>query len=244
MKNNLATFILLVTSLFVISCATQTSVIKSLHSAKKSIVKLETWVNFEECGEEATSCRKPELLSMGSGAVVLYNRSKVILTAAHICAQEEFEMLTIFDQRIPYLKAIDRDEKEYLTEIIKYDNKEDICLLRSVSGDLPGYLKISSKKPEYGEIVYNLGGPLGIIKGEMVPVFQGQFFGTQENRAFYSIPVIGGSSGSPIVNAKGELIGMIHSVHYRFHHISLSATYKQLWNFLKIEQSRTLEFLN
>ena len=29
---------------------------------------------------------------------------------------------------------------------------------------------------------------------------------------------------------------MIHSVHFRFHHLTLSVTYKNLWNFLKDNQ--------
>jgi hypothetical protein len=46
-------------------------------------------------------------------------------------------------------------------------------LLKSTSGDLPPYLKISSKKPEYAEITYNLAAPLGIIDQQMVPTYQG-----------------------------------------------------------------------
>ena len=60
--------------------------------------------------------------------------------------------------------------------------------------------------------------------------------GIDNDRAYYSIPTIGGASGSPILNSKGELIGMIHSVHYRFHHLALSVTYENLWNFLKDNQ--------
>ena len=106
------------------------------------------------------------------------------------------------------------------------------------------YLKLTTKGLEYGEITYNLAGPMGIIDGDMVPVFQGQFFGNLHGNAFYSTPVIGGSSGSPIVNFKGELVGMIHSVHYRFHHLTLSATYERLWNFLNVEKVRIIQVQN
>jgi hypothetical protein len=47
--------------------------------------------------------------------------------------------------------------------------------LSSLSGDLPPYLKISSKKPEYAEITYNLAAPLGIINQQMVPVIKAYF---------------------------------------------------------------------
>jgi len=244
MKKHLKIFLLFVLVSFINSCALQTNIIKSLQTAKKSILKIEVWARFGECNEESTTCGNYHLMSMGSGSVVLYNNKKVVLTAAHICAQEDFESFIISQNGDFFLKAVDRDNKEYVIDILKYDNNADICLLKSVSGELPNYLKISMKKPEYGEMVYNLAGPLGMMEGNMVPIYHGQFFGNLRGAAFYSIPVIGGSSGSPIINVKGELVGMVHSVHYRFHHISLSATYEQLWNFLKIVQSRTLEFQN
>ena len=244
MKKHLTIFILLVLASFVNSCATQTNMIKSLQDVKKSILKIETWARFGECNEESATCAEYELMSMGTGAVVLYDNKKAVLTASHVCKQEDFESYIIAHSGDFFLKAIDRDDREYVITILKYDSDADICLLQSTSGELPNYIKISSKKPEYGEIVYNLSGPLGLLEKHMVPVYQGQFFGNLNGRAFYSIPVVGGSSGSPVVSAKGELIGMIHSVHYKFHHISLSATYEQLWNFLKIAQSRTLEFRN
>ena len=244
MKNFLTVLIILLLSPFVNSCAIQTNVIKSLQDVKKSILKIETWARLGACDEEAKVCADHELMSMGSGAVVLYNNKKAVLTAAHVCKQESFETFVRMHDGHFFLKAIDRDNKEYIIKVIKYDNNQDICLLRSTSGDLPPYLKLSSKKPEYAEITYNLAAPLGIIDRQMVPTYQGFFFGNSEGRAFYSLAVAGGSSGSPIVNVKGELIGMIHSVHYKFHHISLSATYEHLWNFLKIQDNYTLEFLN
>lgn len=244
MKKYFTVLIILFLSLFVNSCALQTNVIKSLQDVKKSVLKIETWARLGACDEESKVCADHELISMGSGAVVLYNNKKAVLTAAHVCKQESFETFIQIQNGHFFLKAIDRDDKEYIIKVIKYDHNQDICLLSSMSGDLPPYLKISSKKPEYAELTYNLAAPLGIINQEMVPVYQGFFFGNSEGSAFYSTAVAQGSSGSAIVNSKGELIGMIHSVHYRFHHISLSATYEQLWNFLKIEGNYTLEFQN
>ena len=45
----------------------------------------------------------------------------------------------------------------YILDRVKHNNHQDICLLESVSDPFEvNFLKLSVKKPEYGEQVYNL----------------------------------------------------------------------------------------
>jgi hypothetical protein len=44
----------------------------------------------------------------------------------------------------------------------------------------------------------------------------------------FTIPAAGGSSGSPIFNWYGDMVGLIHSAYGRFHHVSMAATNDQL----------------
>ena len=240
--NKLLIILALIIQTFTISsCVTQVSILKSLSTAKKSIVKIEAHIRPGTCAEEDETCKDYHLYATGSGAVVYYNHGKTILTAAHICKQNAYMLFGGVAEGEFLFKAIDRKNKEYIIKIIKYDIDSDICLLKSTSStlDMP-YLRMSVKEPEYAEVVYNLAGPLGIINGEMVPNFRGTYFGLFGDKAFYGIPTIGGSSGSPILNSRGELVGMIHSVHAHFHHIALSVSHKNLWNFLMIPHSHTL----
>tara|TARA_A100001515_G_scaffold44747_1_gene35159 strand:- start:987 stop:1784 length:798 start_codon:yes stop_codon:yes gene_type:complete len=223
------------------SCASQTTILTNIRTARKAFVKVETWVGV--CNEEKQTCIEPEVFSVGSGSVVLYGNKKVVLTAAHVCNLGEFEKRIKSQGGHVFLKIIDREGKSRHASILKSNKDVDVCLLKSKNLDLP-HIPMSTKRPEYGEKVYNIASPMGISDGNMVPLFTGHFFGNTQGHAHYSIPTVGGASGSPILNSKGELVGMIHSVHYRFHHISLSATYVDLWNFLDSSRSHIRVFQN
>ena len=84
-----------------------------------------------------------------------------------------------------------------------------------------------------GERVYNVAAPVGIFYEDVVPLLEGFYMGKDGLKAYYSIPAMGGSSGSPIYNIRGHLVGMIHSVNVAFPMVSVSPTQKELKKFLK-----------
>ena len=114
---------------------------------------------------------------------------------------------------------------------VKINHRNDICLMAVDDIEAP-YLKISNKKPVYGEKIYTIASPGGLARDGMVPTFQGRFLGITDNRAYYNVPAMGGSSGSPLVNKKGEVVGVTHSVYAYFHHVTVSTTFEELWSFL------------
>ena len=62
---------------------------KKMEDAKKSVLKIETWARLGQCNERTMSCGEYEKLSMGTGAIISYKNSKAVLTAAHVCKQDE-----------------------------------------------------------------------------------------------------------------------------------------------------------
>lgn len=210
-----------------------------LKQAKKSFVKIEVAVWSVECidaKDEEKECVKEKIGgAWGSGSVVKYKGKKHILTVAHICESERLNMMAAMSQtKLVYeftgtVQANDWEQYDILP--IKIDHENDICLMAVNDIDAP-YLKMSNKRPSYGEKVYTVASPGGLAKNGMVPTFEGRFLGINDGRAYYSVPAMGGSSGSPLFNRKGEVIGVTHSVYAYFHHVTVSTTFEQLWKFI------------
>jgi len=216
------------------SCLSQVHVHENIRTAKKSFVKIEAYV--AACDKEKSSCAHPKLFASGSGAVIRYKNKKAVLTAAHVCYLGKLEEKIKKDGGSVLMKIEDREGRKMDVQVIKYNLYHDVCLLGAEGASLPA-LRMSVRAPVYGEKVYNISAPMGISEGEMVPIFNGLFMGLAGECAHYSIPTMGGASGSPILNSRGELLGMIHSVHFRFHHMALSIVHKDLWNFIKDHQN-------
>lgn len=210
-----------------------------IKTTKKSFVKIEVSVWNLTCVEKKDNkkeCTKEKIGgAWGSGSIVKYKGKKHILTVAHICESEQMNMMAeLTGQKIMYdfVATVEaKDWDSYSVVPIKINHRDDICLM-SVSDIGAPYIKLSNKRPVYGEKIYTVASPGGLAKNGMVPSFEGRFIGTNDGRAFYSVPAMGGSSGSPLVNKKGELVGVTHSVYAYFHHVTVSTTFEELWKFL------------
>ena len=210
-----------------------------LKRAKRSFVKIEVAVWGVECIElenEQKECIKEKIAgAWGSGSIVKYKGKKHILTVAHICESERLNMMAAMTgQKLHYdfsATVEANDWQSHNIKPIKIDHENDICVMSIDNVDAP-FLKISNKRPSYGEKIYTVASPGGLAKNGMVPNFEGRFLGINDGRAFYSVPAMGGSSGSPLINRKGEVIGVTHSVYAYFHHVTVSTTFEELWKFL------------
>ena len=99
---------------------------------------------------------------------------------------------------------------------------------------------ISQYAPKPGDKTYNLAAPMGMFSKDMIPKLDGYFAGyyyrdpynKDQRFAIYSVPAIRGSSGSPLFDKNGYIIGMIHSVNIRFPFLTYSPTHKQLRQYI------------
>mgnify|MGYP003143469981 FL=1 len=115
---------------------------------------------------------------------------------------------------------------------MKFNNRQDVCLVW-VDNLFKPQVTISPRAPEPGDTVLNIAAPLGVFSRDMVPIFKGFYNGVNEyHMGVYSLPAFGGSSGSPIFNQKGELVGMVHSTIRHFNNIALSPSYWEMRTFI------------
>jgi len=145
-------------------------------------------ITYDEEGEE---------LSGGSGFFI--SEAGDVITNRHVI------------QGAYHAEVKTADEKVYDVKEILAEDKE--CDLIRLSVDIPRdavhVLGISDSLPEVGERVIVVGNPLGLEQ----TVSDGIVSAVREIPAFGNIiqitaPISSGSSGSPVVNMKGEVIGV------------------------------------
>ena len=248
----------------IISCSSNVQLKPDINWSRDSFVKFETWFYKKICQPDNPDHISPECYEKGhgytgSGSVIATTfDGSYILTAAHLCNhQKELQVLNDinneteaddeFTEIVLIYKVRDISNFAYRAKVVGYDNDLDACI-SFVWGLFRPALAISNDPPVIGEKYYNISAPAGFFEEDLVPLFEGRYIGSYKGADTYTIPAVGGSSGSPIINSDGELVGIIYARLSRFHHISLSSDYSKLKNFIfftinkdSIERSNLLD---
>lgn len=245
--------LLALTLLLLASCSHPAFITKSKDATRnyptESFVKIVHTLKNPRCEPINKDCLKEFTLISGSGALIqgAKNHSN-ILTAAHVCEPSFGIRLSIFMLKNNLTKndlsmyAYDINEKKYELEVVKSDHKNDICVMKSEDLKSRHELPIANIGPQRSSMYYNMAAPLGIFQRDTVLLFDGIFSGKLDIKArpggpnkfdTYTIPSTGGSSGSPILNQQGEIVGVVSMGTNSFKHITLSPQYKKLFLFVK-----------
>jgi S1-C subfamily serine protease len=168
------------------------------------------------------------LASAASGAIIANKRKSYILTAGHVCSKEAYKAELEIDHIKVRYRVTDAHGITHKARLFKLDEENDICLLvLNKRLNLPS-IKLRFHGPVYGEKVYNLASPTGFSDKNYVPLLEGRYSGFNAYRMIFTVPAIGGSSGSPLFDEDGQLVGMIIAVHIRFPMISFSPHFHAL----------------
>ena len=95
-----------------------------------------------------------------------------------------------------------------VTNVLGYDKSNDVAVIK-ITIDTDKYLNISTEKVKTGDTVYALGSPLGVEN-----IFSQGIVSRESISAngidciAFTAPISPGNSGGPLVNTKGEVIGI------------------------------------
>lgn len=221
-----------------------------LQKSSKSVVKILGKSKVVVDIKTSTNSQSEYFEGMGSGVIIKHGvQSSYILTAGHVChilrGSDFFEglppeILKILEVKVfSTFKVLTQNEEAKDATIFALHPKLDLCILQTFEKLDSPTMKIAKHMPDLGRKYYNLAFPKGIGNVGLVPIFEGYFVGYLYNPMYneadagYTIPADGGSSGSPVINEFGEILGIIHSIRTGFHHFVLTSTLHQIQNFVQ-----------
>jgi len=224
---------LLISIIFLLGCSGGNEVRDIL--PRTSFLKVEKSLLVTFCNpQNPTQCVKKGFGATGSGVIIENIKTgSYALTAAHVCDDERARRITRQGKSYQLdFKVKDLHNVVYRVEVVSIDSTNDLCII-FVHGLKEPAISIASVAPVPGDRAYNLAAPMGIFDTEMVPIFEGFYNGNSNGWSLYSLAVKGGSSGSPIINHRGELVGMVSQAFYHFSHICISPQYEPTINFIR-----------
>jgi serine protease Do len=144
--------------------------------------------------------------AVGSGFVITYGSDKYILTNAHVVADATA------------IQVVDSTGKSWDAEVVGADDVVDVAVLR-VAGDASSLASVAlgdSDAVEVGDWAIAFGNPLGlsytvtlgIVSAMGRDLAKPEGAGTFYNLIQTDAAINPGNSGGPLVNARGEVIGI------------------------------------
>jgi len=210
-------------SIFAISCCHKHNVGFLHYSSPKKVIAKDAVVFITV----NTITLKKNSQSSGTGVAVKNDGDKtLILTAGHICIDQIDPGLIIGE-----ILVIDIYGNAYHSEIQSISKNFDLCLL-SIKKQMPT-TSISKQSPKSGDKIGYSGYPTGLYMPGLLHHFDGYMAGVDPmGDHIYNTPVVGGSSGSPIYNEKGEIIGLVSAVMEDFNYMTIAVGTKNIRDFM------------
>ena len=215
-----------------------------------SFVRVEATHAIQACktttddkGKKKEECTVGAVRYTSSGAIVGHSEVDptvaYALTAGHSC-EEKIKKKNVYGYKLQTVAStyitLSYKGKLKAAEIMAYDMTADVCLLKVkgyAKNRRPNIIPISKKLPRMGERVYNPAAPRGIFGPGMLLMFEGFYAGIGlNNYMFFSLPTKPGSSGSPILNEKGEIVSMIFAGFPAMENIGLGSNLSAIRTFV------------
>ncbi len=218
------------------------------HALKKDVInypttgfaKIHKVFSITKC-HDSQGCMPGTFANVGSGAFVANSDThSYVLTAGHVCITEVTkEMMQTVAEFSVKLYVQNYTGKLYTAEVIHEDYRRDkdandLCLLRLRKVNHIN-VKLGAEDPVVGERVYAMSSPVGLYHPPAVPLLEGRYSGkiAEYNKAgLVTIPAVGGSSGSAVLNADMQIVGLIYAAAQGFENASIMVNLSEIIKFL------------
>jgi S1-C subfamily serine protease len=185
--------------------------------------------------------RKGHTKVSGIGTAFAYD-DDTLLTAGHVCTSiNSYQIINSVDRSIwlVYLGRSDKLARRKGGKIKNIDSVNDICHIEFKGHGLAP-LKIADYSTlKFGDNVFIVGAPSGV----MLSLTEGMVMNKSSsglipmsinNRLVISAAATSGHSGSPILNDKGEVVGILIMGHIFYDHLSFGVKVPIVKRFLKL----------
>lgn len=222
--------------IFNMSCAAQTSVYSCQPNCQGDVkyvehdatsVPIASFVYVQSTNVYKNECLGQQAclptLSSASGSGFIIHRSvsdpttAYVMTADHICKH-----MNATDEKSEKLAhkfiVADYHGNIHRAKLFFSNDSDDVCVLQitGLRRDIP-IAQVADVQPAVGSRVYNVSAPRSYFNPDAALIFDGIYSGDVKgdgllNGSLYTVPTMPGSSGSPVFNSSGRVIGMVVAV--------------------------------
>lgn len=155
---------------------------------------------FEQPRQQAPRQQAPRRVPRGQGSGFVIDREGHILTNNHVVSNAEVVKVRLYDDR------------EFIAEIVGVDPRSDVAVIKIDAPNLEPVKLGDSDDMAVGDIVLAFGSPFGLEKtmtqGIISATSRGPGINEREDYLQTDAAINPGNSGGPLVNLKGEVIGI------------------------------------
>ncbi len=156
--------------------------------------------------------------TIGIGTGFFISEDGLVLTAYHVVDITEFNFKPEFTKLIKF-EAISPDNQSYPLELIAFDAILDLALLQAKTDHKVAKLNLATRSPRKGAEIVAIGNSrndfLAARSGRVIQLGitgpKGRF---ADQTIELSAPLAAGDSGGPVLNTKGEVIGVTSYIAY------------------------------
>ena len=148
-----------------------------------------------------------EMPTRGEGSGFIIDPSGIILTNAHVVRDAKEVMVKLTDRR------------EFVAKVLGSDPKTDVAVLKIDAKNLPVVAIGNPKELRAGEWVLAIGSPFGFENTVTAGIVSAKGRSLPNDSAVpfiqTDVPVNPGNSGGPLINGRGEVVGINSQIYSR-----------------------------